>query len=70
MGKVACLSKIVEHFAALFLAPSTVCTYPPAQNYSTAIHKACPYMVICWFNSQRDALAPPFPIYVLYVIYL
>ena len=24
MGKVACISKIVEHFAALFLAPSTV----------------------------------------------
>ena len=59
--------------AALFWALGIVCTYlrqqhltlPAAQHHScTAVHKACPYMVIVIVGSilNEDGLSPPLPI--------
>ena len=62
MGKVDRLHNRVETFAALFgaldivLANTESC--PPAGHHSTAIQKACPYMVIVGSILKEDALPP------------
>ena len=48
MGKVDRLRNRVEPFAALFWA----------RHHFTAVHKACPYMVIVGSILNEDALAP------------
>ena len=47
MGKVDRLHNKVEPFAALFWALGIVYLAPdPARRHSTAVHKACPSMVM------------------------
>ena len=73
MSKVDRLRNRVEPFAALFwalginLANTWPC--PPARQNSTAVHKACPYMVIVGSILSEDALPPPLFL-SRYIIYL
>ena len=63
MDKVNCLRNIIEPFDALLWLSAMYCQplTLPARYYSTAIHKACPYIygqaactvVESWFNHQR-----------------
>ena len=75
MGKVDDrLRNRIEPFAVLFWALSIVLantmqwTCPPAWHHSTAVHKACPYMVTVGSILNEDELPPPF--LSRYVIYL
>ena len=60
MAKVDRLRNRVEPFASLFWALGNVLanTYPPARHPSTAVHKACPYMVIVGSILSKEALHP------------
>ena len=73
MGKVYRLRNRVEPFAALFWALGNVLanTWPwqPALHHSTAVHKACPYMVIVGSILIKTRPAPPLFL-SRYVIYL
>ena len=70
MSKGDRLCNRVEPFATLFLALGIVLanTGPclPASLH-TAVHKACPYMVIVGSILNEDVLPPPFPILVRYL---
>ena len=72
MGKVNRLFNRVEPFADLFWAISALYlpTPDPARHHSTAVHKACPYIVIVVSILNKDSLAP-LPLFLSrYVIYL
>ena len=71
MAKVDRLRNRVEPFASLFWALGNVLanTYPPARHPSTAVHKACPYMVIDGLIFNEDAPSPPFSYLGMLFIY-
>ena len=68
MGKVDRLRNKVETLAVLFWALGHVRLYvlantwpcTPAEQYCTAVHKTCPYLVIVGSNLSEDAPATPF----------
>ena len=66
MGKVDHLRKRVEPFAVLYWALGIVLAntrpYPP--SHPTAVHKACPFMVIVGSILNKDAWAPPHFLYL------
>ena len=64
MGKVDRLCNRVVPFAVLFWALGIVLANtantglcPPARHHSTAVHKACPYMVIVGSILNEDAFS-------------
>ena len=71
MGKVDRLRNRVNPFTALFWALGNVLTNigpcPPGRCHSTAVHKACPYMVIIGSILNEDALPPPLSRYIIYL---
>ena len=69
MGKEEHLCIGVEPFTALFWALGIILANtwpcPPARHHSTAIHKACPYIVLVGSILSEDALPPFLILYYL-----
>ena len=65
MGKVDCLFDRVETIAALLWALgivlASILPCPPARHHSTAVQKACPFMVLVVSILNKDAPTPPPP---------
>ena len=73
MGKVDRRPNKVEPFVTLFCALVIVLANtwpcPPVRHLSTALHKACPYMVIVGSILRVDALPPPLYLSRMLAIY-
>ena len=66
MDNVDRLLNMIEPFAVLYWALGIVLvkTWPYPPSHPTAVHKACPNMVIVGSILNKDALAPPHFLYL------